>query len=611
MKYTKTKTSKVATPSNLVGSANSNLLNKVNTNPSARKSSVTAVSTANPEYTAPATTTTNTQGYVAYQKDEFTHLLTLLNTLKLDGDQYYRTENKAHQDVRNAVAACAKIDAYFTAQCIRYSRTDAEGLRSVTQLAGVFLSEYLSGKEYAKYVYSKYNKGTRIGGIVRRLDDAVQIANAYFAVTKANSLPNAIRKGLALALETADTYELGKYKSVLVDLCNLVHPNPQNSKSFVEVDAIEYRKILEAKLKATKTKKKLYELKLKELGVVVPIVNGNVTIKTLDALMLGVPFAADTHEVRNSQAGEIIASAKKAGKITEREAVELLNEAITDNFKELLETGKMGVLALVRNLVRMVEKNVDAKTVKLTVDLLTNGEAIRKSLVHPMQLDVAYEILKEKSNAIAREFMVALQKGFELAMPNLNLSGRTVVFVDVSGSMGTPMYKENSHNKFQTKAVEKAFLIAAVVAKATNADIYVFDNYANQMLYDATLGVFALKNYLYSKFNGGGGTSISAPFELITRENKAYDRIILLSDNEANKGNATHRAAQEYINKVATPMIYAVDLAGYGTTQLKGENVFELFGYGFTMFEDMAKREFNPQSHLESVRKVRFRDENM
>lgn len=607
MKYTKSKTAKVATPSNLVGSANTNLLNKVNTKPSARKS-VKTVSTANPEYVAPTPTGVNTQGYAAYQKDEFTHLLTLLNTLKLDGDQYYRSETKAHQDVRNAVVACAKLDPYFTAQCIRYSRTNGEGLRSVTQLASVFLSEYLSGKDYAKYVYSKYNKGTKIGGVVFRLDDAVQIANAYFGVTKANSLPNAMRKGLAIALENADTYELSKYKSVLVDLCNLVHPNPNNSLATLEVNTNEYRKVLTSKIKATKNavKKAEYQAKLDTLGS-----DTVAKVKTLDALMLGLSFVANTHETRNTQAGQIVADAKKAGKITEREAVEMVNEAITENFKELLQIGKMGVLALVRNLVRMVEKGADTTTVKLAVELLTNGEAIRKSLVHPMQLDLAYEMLKEKSGSVAREFMTALQKGFELAMPNLNLSGRTAVFVDVSGSMSAPMMKEGSRNTYKTTAVEKAFLIAAVVAKATNADVYVFDTSASETTYDATLGVFALKDHLYLKFNRGGGTSISAPFELITRLNKAYDRIVLLSDNEANSGNATYRAAQNYINKVATPMIYAVDLAGYGTTQLKGENVFELYGYGFTMFEDMAKREFNANAHLDEVKKVRFKDKNI
>jgi hypothetical protein len=267
--------------------------------------------------------------------------------LKLDGDQFYRAENKAIEDVKSAVEECARQDVYFTAQCIRWSRTNGEGLRSVTQLASAHLAAYLSGQDFAKYFYGRYNKGTKIGGVVFRIDDAVQIANVYFGLTKANSLPNSIRKGFVAALENADTYELAKYKnSGLIDLVNLVHPNASNSKATVEVDGDKYRAILTAKAKASKTKNALYNAKLAEA-------NGKtVTIKTLDALMLGVPFMANTHETRNTQAGQIVAEAKKSGKITEREAISLMEEAVSGNFKELLQTGKLGVLATVRNLVR-------------------------------------------------------------------------------------------------------------------------------------------------------------------------------------------------------------------------------------------------------------------
>jgi len=605
MKYEKVKTQKVASPATTVGTTNKNLVDKINsTSKSAHKvleNSVYGVATPD---------AVNTQGYDAYNKDVFTHLVTLLNTLKLDGDQFYRSENKATNAVIAAVKAAAIVDPYFTAQCIRWSRTNGEGFRSVTQLASATLAQFISGQEFAKYFYSRYNKGTKIGGVVFRIDDAVQIANIYFGLTKASSLPNSIRKGFVLALENADTYELAKYKnSGLIDLMNLVHPNSANSKATVEVDGGKYRAILSAKSKATKNvaKKSLYESKLTQAT------GKTVTIKTLDALVLGVPFVANTHETRNTQAGQIVAEAKKSGKITERQAVALMEEAVSGNFKELLQTGKLGMLACVRNLVRMVTNKVDNETVQLVVKLLTNAEAIRKSLVHPMQLDLAYEMLQADHgrDATARTFMTALQKGFELAIPNLNLTGRVCVMVDVSGSMNTPVYREGTRNAYSVNASKKAYLVAAVLAKASNADVLFFDNSAYEIAYTPTLGVFDLANHFETVGRRySGGTSISAPFNHITSKNKAYDKIILLSDNEANSGGSTAKAAANYFNKVQPAMVYAVDLAGYGTTQLKGENVFELFGYGFSMFEDMAKREFDANAHLTEVKKVRFKNEN-
>jgi hypothetical protein len=610
MKFNKNKSAKVSAPANVVGQANQNLLNKVNRKSPATKSVSTPAPDA--EYRAPKHDTRNNQGMKAYTKDSFTHLLALLNTLKLDGDQFYRSESKAMQDVKAAVEDCARQDIYFTAQCIRWSRTNGEGLRSVTQLASAYLAAYLSGADFAKYFYARYNKATKIGGVVFRLDDAVQIANVYFGITKANSLPNSLRKGFVSVLENADSYELAKYKnSGIVDLINLVHPNANNSKATVEVDGAKYRAILTAKGKATKSKVALYQNKLAEAK------GDKVSIKTLDALMLGVPFAADTHETRNSQAGEIVSAAKKSGKITEREAVELMQEAVSSNFKELLQTGKLGMLATVRNLVRMVQNKVDSETVKLVVDMLTNGEAIRKSLIHPMQLDIAYEMLRAEcgSDAIGRQFQVALQKGFELAIPNLQLSGDTCVMVDVSGSMTSgKIFAEGSTykkaNSYSVTPAKKSFLIAAVLAKATNADVILFDTSARAISYNPTLSVFDLADQIERAAGGyGGGTTISTAFNLITKNKKVYNQIVLLSDNAANGGN-TAKAAGQYFSEIAKCFVYSVDLQSYGTTQLRGENVFEMFGYGFAMFEDMQKRQFNPNAHLDEVRKVRFIDKN-
>lgn len=564
-----------------------------------------------PVYVAPAHDTVNTQGRGAYSKDVFTTLLTLLNTLKLDGDQFYRSENQAFKDVKAAVKAAAQVDPYFTAQCLRYSRVDGEALRSVNHLAATFLSEYLSGKDYAKYVYSRYNTKTKIGGIVRRIDDMIQIANAYFAVTEnAKALPNSLRKGFQFALETADAYELGKYRSRgMVDMINLVHPDANKSTATVEVDGDEYRKVLNAKLKATKneSRKLSYQTKLGAARK-----DKTVTIKALDAIVLGITYAVDTHEVRNSEAGQIVAEAKKAGKISEKEAVEMLATAKNENFKEQLQNGKLGVLACIRNLANMTKNGVDAETIKLVENLLTNAEAVRKSMVHPMQIDIAYEFLNDNfsSNSTARSFMVILQKAFENALVNAKLNGRVAVFVDMSTSMGTEMFMEGTKNRTKTQAIDKACLIAAVYAKSCNADIYGFDYDAKTIGYDPTKGVFDLAKQI-RKYYGGGSTNIGSPFQLAAHNNKAYDKIILLSDNEANSGSATSKAAARYFNKMGMAMVYAVDLAAYGTSQLKGSNVFELYGYGFSMFEDMAKREYDPNAHLSEVQKVRFKDKNV
>ena len=85
---------------------------------------------------------------------------------------------------------------------------------------------------------------------------------------------------------------------------------------------------------------------------------------------------------------------------------------------------------------------------------------------------------------------------------------------------------------------------------------------------------------------------------------KAYDRVILISDNEANPG-CTRTAYQRYVHDICSPYIYAIDLACYGTTQLKNSDKVNYYaGFGYAMFDDIASKEFNPQMHIDKVRKI-------
>ena len=61
-----------------------------------------------------------------------------------------------------------------------------------------------------------------------------------------------------------------------------------------------------------------------------------------------------------------------------------------------------------------------------------------------------------------------------------------------------------------------------------------------------------------------------------------------------------------YVKKVGSPYVYSVDMAAYGTTQLAGDKVRFYYGYGYAMFDDIAKSEFNPNYHLDTVRKIKI-----
>ena len=512
----------------------------------------------------------NRQGCAAYSLSDELRLISMLNTIKLE-PQFYRSENQTMRELRDLIERIGLKDPYFVAQAIVYSRCLGEGMRSINHLAAALLAPFISGKEYAKRFYGLWDKKEKKGGCIYRVDDMSEIKDVYAALNK-STLSNSMKKGFAAVLEALDTYQLAKYKDTVIDMANLTHPKSALSKAEIVVDG-----------------KKM---------------------KVIDALMKGVTVSADTWEVANSEAGQEVAKAVKAGKLTKAEAEVTLANAKNDNWEAMLTEGKLGILAAIRNIRNMLN-SPRKEVVDALCKLVSNGQAIRNGKIMPYQIDYAYEVVKKEfsNSADGRRVMEALLKGYEYAVPNLAeaLPGRTCVMVDCSGSMNTYCTQAGQRSNIATSAAEKAGLIAATIAKATNADVVRFGSHAEFYSYDPNESVFSLGRKI--GHDNMGGTSIPSAFELIRNAKRQYDRIILLSDNECNarsywSGDWVSGAYKKYVHDVANPYVYAVDLASYGTTPIAGDRVNYYFGYGFAMFEDIASKEFNPSAHIEAIRKI-------
>lgn len=513
----------------------------------------------------PVEDTVNRQGYSAYSLEDELRLLAMLNTIKLE-PQYYRSESETMQELRDLIERLGLKDPYFVAQAIVYSRCMRDGMRSINHLAAALLAPFISGKEFAKRFYGPFNKKAQQGGCIFRPDDMSEIKDVFSALNN-SVLTNSMKKGFAKAIESLDTYQLSKYKKSIIDISNLVHPKSTNSSATITINGEE--------------------------------------MKVLDALMKGITVSADTWEVANSEAGQIVAKAVKEGKLDKEEAEKVLTEAKNDNWEALLKEGKLGILAALRNIRNMV-KSPREEVISSLCKLLSNGELIKKGMIQPYQMDIAYEILTEEFNANinANRVKEALRRGYELAIPNLKeaLPGKTLIMIDCSASMHTVC--RNGKNPMRHTACEKAGLLAATIAKATNADVIRFGSRAEYFNYTSHLfsSVFDLGKVISN--TNMGGTDIAGAFNCATRAGKKYDRIILLSDDEANCG-CTRNAYQNYIRKVCSPYIYAIDLAAYGTIPVKNsDKVQYYFGYGYKLFDDIASNEFNPNAHIDKVRKV-------
>ena len=529
----------------------------------------------------PATDTVNRSGRAAYSLPDELRLIALLNTSKITS-QAYRSENEVMAELRDLIERIGMVNPYFVAQAIVYSRCVGEGMRSVNHLAAALLAPYASGQEWSKRFYGLFNKkesknGLITGGCIYRPDDMTEIKAVYDALNK-TILSNAMKKGFASVIENLDGYQLTKYKKNIIDMSNLVHPNSSKSKATVTIDGK--------------------------------------TVKVLDALMQGINIPADTWEHANSEAGQEVAKAVREGKINKNEAEKILAEAKNDNWESLLTDGKLGVLAALRN-IRNMMKNPRKSVIDAWCKLITTDGLIRKSLVLPMQIDLAYEtVMREFANAdYSPKVQQALLDAYEMSIPNLIsvLSGKTCVIVDCSGSMGCAVNVNGNYNNrgywwyspehANESCSYKAGLIAATICKATNADVIKFGSDAKYFGYNKNTNVFALAKQIGT--HDYGATCPYKAFELMRNMRKSYDRIIFISDNEVNSYNLTSDSYRRYIHDVCSPYIYAVDLAAYGTTPISNDNKVQYYyGYGSQLFDDISKNEFNPNYHIDKISKV-------
>jgi polyhydroxyalkanoate synthesis regulator phasin len=547
-------------------------------------------------------TVTHQGGTGLTQKPEH-ELIGILSTGLDNTNTYYEQENERVTRLSNVIDRVAKKDPVFAAKALIYART-VFGQRSVTHVGAIELLPYLTGTELAKRFYSKRERNANKGGIVYRLDDMAEILAVYQAKNGVDApIPNSIKKGFKDAIENSDAYSLAKYQMKsraisLVDIVNLVHPSQTKIQGTVDIDVAEFQKAV----MGTKFEKTAFEVK-----------DGKVTIPTLMALVLGLLKQFNTVEDKNTEAGKIVAEKVKKGEISAEEAKNELNEAKTDNYKELIETKKIGYLALLRNL-RNILKTNNTELLDKACELLVQKDFIRKSLVWPHQIDLALEImLLEFSGQAMAKITKALDEAYELSIPNLKEllpEGKTAVVFDTSRSMAGGWYNKvyvNNKTVINKSPVEKAALIAATFAKGVYGDVYQFASFAKQITgWNPNDSINTLKkNFMSHTGECNHGTNFGSCFALFEQTDKKYDRVIIISDEQDGYNNV-ESSYKSYCDKFGTPYVYIVNVCGYASTSpiKNGQRVFRLYGYNQDLYDKITQMEINPAVVIDEINKI-------
>lgn len=263
----------------------------------------------------------------------------------------------------------------------------------------------------------------------------------------------------------------------------------------------------------------------------------------------------------------------------------------------------------------------DAKTVRLVAEKLRDRQQIAKSRVLPYQLMVAYTNVDRTVPAEVRE---ALQDAMEIAIENVpaftvmrdgvEQPAKVFIFLDVSGSMRSPVTGERGGGTTAVRCVDVAALFAAsIVRRNPLARVVPFSDDVVQATINPRDSVMTNAKTLASL--PAGGTNCSAPLKLLNHERETGDVCVFVSDNQswidtstAKGPTETMKQWQQFKQRSPHAKLVAIDLQPYATVQARSDaSVLNVGGFSdavFGVIADFVKGQPGPDHWVEMIEKV-------
>lgn len=476
----------------------------------------------------------NYEGARAYAMTPELELYTAVVTASLS-DTFYEKQDERVDRIAQLIG---KVSPEFVARLAVYTRTEMH-LRSIPLLLLVELAKVHNGDDLVARAVEK---------TVLRADEIMELLMCYQwrnpsgdARKKLGKLSRQIQNGLQRAFNRFDEYQFAKYdrdsfEVKLRDALFLVHPKAKDEKQQVLFDKIVNRQ-------------------------------------------LEIPY---TWETELSALGQ-----QKFESETQKQ------EAVREKWEELINSGKLGYMALMRNLRNMLQADISLLEIQKVASRLSDAVQVAKSKQLPFRYLSAYREIEKVNSAHTTMLMNALEVAIKCSAKNIegfDENTRVLLASDVSGSMWSSISYRSTIRNYDIGILLSMLFRSRCkqVVSGIFGDEWKVVNMPNDNILMATRQLERLGNTVGFSTNG------YKVINWLIEQKIIMDKVMMFTDMQMWDSTGRHQDMEDFWRKykkmAPNAKLYLFDLAGYGQLPLRlaEPDVYLIAGWSDRVFDVLA-----------------------
>lgn len=482
----------------------------------------------------------NHQGGTGYQRDAKSDAFLLATTsIDLTADAFYETGDARVARYRELIAQVAVADPDWTFRFLSWLRGPGN-IRTAAIVGAVDAARALSaaGVPGGRHIVS---------AVLQRPDEPGE-ALAYHLTVHGRKLSNPVKRGVADAVQRLYNerallkYDTASHGLRFADVLALTHARPAADRAHWQADLFQY------------AIDRRYGRDAADGARNLDIIRYNKILREQWATAQVTPGADLSRLVS-------VETSLEAAGMTWEDVLSALGSKVDKAVLWRALVPSMPFMARLRNLRNFDQAGLSDADVRPVLDMLTDGEAVRKSRQLPLRFLSAYRA------APSLRWGHALDQALNVSVGNIPfLTGSTLILVDTSGSMHAPMSGKTELMRWDAAT---SFGLA-LARRCQTADVVSFSNGYHggtpSKVFPLAAGeslLRAIDRWNRDGFMINGGTDTAGA---LRRHYAGHDRVVILTDEQG--GYSAHSTVRGGVSDQmpADRLLVTFNLAGYQTS---------------------------------------------